>query len=167
MSTTEEENELILWIEGRNVPLIHDPSFEEKKRFPIHFMSDKKNSNSLVLRDFPNAKRKHRWRRSKSIPMVVLLSCRGCHRRTKLLEKCRKAKVPMILVFYDGGLPGQGLAPPGLRFNLDLGNNVLAFAWTVSPSPIQKTVLEFLQRNWDQVPFDAVNWLAEQESIVF
>ncbi len=164
--STEEESELVLWIEGRNVPLIHDSSLR-RKEWPIFFMSDKKNLSYMVRNDFPNAKQKHRWRKRDSIPMAILLSCRGCRRRTKLLEKCRQAKFPLILVFYDGGLPGQGLAPPGLRFNLDVGNNVLVFAWAVSPSPTQRAVLDFLQRNWNQVPYDAVGWLAEQESIVF
>ncbi len=126
----------------------------------------------MVLNDFPNAKQKHRWRKKNSIPMAILLSCRGSHQRTKLLEKCRKAKFPLILIFYDGGLPGQGLAPPGLRFHLDVGNNVLVFAWPVfawpvSPSPIQKAVLEFLQQNWNQVPFDAVAGLAEQNQLCY
>lgn len=169
------EQEFVV-IDGIEIPLVEPSGSEQrllrKQKLPILCKADKSNGWSayLLSRHLSGARSVNRlvprWK-SKSMPVALLLSCRGNHARRKLLQKCLRVKHPVVLIYMDGGLPGLGICPGSLRHHFGLGSNVIIFAWTTRPTDRQFAVLNFLYAHWQEVPYDAMQWLRNRSEIPF
>jgi hypothetical protein len=152
-------------IAGKRVPFSDEPFVRPREdNLALSFLSDKPNMSFVIRNIFDRAtERWYRgWKRN-TVPIALLCSARGCSRRTKLMRRCAAAEFPIILIYADGGVPGQGICPDSFyRYFPDqweTGPNVIPFAWTNAPSLRQLSVLYFLIDNWPQVPYNAIGWL--------
>ena len=97
----------------------------------------------------------------KVVPIAVLWAERGNSHRERLLKICRRTLRPKILLYIGGGIQGDRLCPENMHSHLDLGNDVVIFSWTTSPTPKQLVLLQYLHRNWENIPFKALQFIQE------
>lgn len=108
-----------------------------------------------------------RCRSKSTIPVVVFSAERCTRQRRHLFKVIEKSKRPMILLFDGGGKPPNGeICDAGGYMSLRIGYNVILFTFGANKmNHLQTVIFRYLVSHWDEVPYNALDWLEKRERI--
>jgi len=117
--------------------------------------------NCLKWSKLSKCGRSPQWKK-KNIPIAVL-SAKECNlRRKTILQMCQKANTPIILFFpraEENKIKANQICDENMYLALNVSENVIIFTWNEQMTLEQEIVLEYLLRNWQDIPLTARNYL--------